>query len=226
MDNRFEKIIKIDPLLKTKFINVYDTTYEDGSHWYTASRRKKDDLCALKSDVEYQRSLPDAVSVFVILLGPAGSGDDPVVLLQNEFRHPIGRYGLSVPAGIIDPEDKTGLERDEVLIKTAKRELFEETNLDVDKQQFHKEWVINPEAASTPGFTDESNGLVCIVCSKEGSTTELNHSNAEATEHFGNFVLMNHTDTLTTITSGQKNSLMVTADLLYFVSGIWQYQLM
>ena len=37
---------KIATLAQTRFVSLYDLAYEDGSHYFDASRRQKDDLLA------------------------------------------------------------------------------------------------------------------------------------------------------------------------------------
>ena len=56
----------VKQLLETRFINVFDLQYEPGKHYYNATRRKAEDLTALKSDSEFQSMIPDAVSCFVL----------------------------------------------------------------------------------------------------------------------------------------------------------------
>ena len=56
--------------------------------------------------------------------------------MNREFRYPTGQYLLSVPAGLIDPEDCTGdSDNTASLIKTAMRELHEETGLKSDRRR-------------------------------------------------------------------------------------------
>ena len=142
----------IKTLLETKFIKVFDLQYAEGRHYYNATRRSADDLVAVKSTEEFQNMLPDAVSCIVIWNPSKG---EPKLLLNREFRYPAGQFLLSVPAGLIDPADK---EEKEPLLVTAKRELKEETGIEV--QDTDEIAVINPCLFSTPGMTDESNGLV------------------------------------------------------------------
>ena len=179
----------VKSLLDTKFIKVYDLQYAEGKHYYDATRRSVEELIATKTDEDFKKMLPDAVTCAVILVGDGKKGNadelgkdgmfEPRLLLSREFRYPAGRFLLSPPAGLIDPEDKEGylcaladesnkiseteLRRlaDEVLISTAKREIKEETGLTVGPDD--DIFVINQLLFSTPGMTDESNALVCAV---------------------------------------------------------------
>ena len=127
--------MKIKSLFESKFIKVFDLQYQEGRHYYNATRRDEEDLVAAKSTEEFKKMLPDAVSC-VVIWNPSGddekSGHEPCLLMNREFRYPTGQYLLSVPAGLIDPEDCTG-DNDNTapLIKTAMRELHEETGLKV-----------------------------------------------------------------------------------------------
>ena len=123
--------------------------------------------------------LPDAVSCVVIL-----NGSEPKLLLTYEFRYPLGQYILSVPAGLIDKRDEA--EADPI-ISTAKRELKEETNIDLSEEDRIE--VINHLLFSTPGMTDESNALVCIVIADE-RRLKLSQDGAEETECFDGFVTL------------------------------------
>ena len=93
---------KIDTLFENRYINVYDLCYEDGRHYYDASRRKKEDLVAASEKPE----LPDAVSAFVILRCLDGQER---LLLFHEYRYPTGQYVLSIPSGLIDEKGKLDL---------------------------------------------------------------------------------------------------------------------
>ncbi|WP_297628256.1 MULTISPECIES: NUDIX domain-containing protein [unclassified Nocardia] len=68
--------------------------------------------------------------------------DDNVVLI-NQYRHPIGRRLLELPAGLLDKLGEDPLE-------AAKRELAEETGLAA------REWSVLVDIALSPGFTDEA----------------------------------------------------------------------
>lgn len=168
----------IKTLLETKFIKVFDLQYAGGRHYYNATRRSADDLVAVKSTEEFQNMLPDAVSCIVIWNPSKG---EPKLLLNREFRYPAGQFLLSVPAGLIDPADKV---EDEPLLVTAKRELREETGIEVlDKDGLE---VVNPCLFSTPGMTDESNALVKIVLNRD-TLTGMSQDGAEGSECFDGF---------------------------------------
>ena len=108
--------------------------------------------------------------------------------MNREFRYPTGQYLLSVPAGLIDPEDCTG-DNDNTapLIKTAMRELHEETGLKVTEKDTVS--VINPCLFSTPGMTDESNALVKIVLNRD-SLNGMSQEGAVGGELFDGFDLL------------------------------------
>lgn len=68
--------------------------------------------------------------------------EDNLVLI-NQYRHPIGRRLLELPAGLLDKQGEDPLE-------AAKRELAEETGLAA------REWSVLVDVALSPGFTDEA----------------------------------------------------------------------
>ena len=58
---------QVKSLFDSKFIKVVDIQYEEGKHYYNATRREMDDLPCIKSDEAFQAMVPDAVSIALIL---------------------------------------------------------------------------------------------------------------------------------------------------------------
>lgn len=208
----------IKTLFDTRFIHVYDLQYAEGKHYYDASRRAVDDLMAAKSDEEFRNALPDAVSCFVILECP---GEEPKLLTFYEYRYPAGQFLLSVPAGLLDPADK---ETENPLFTTAIREIEEETGLRFGEgDAIH---TVSPLSFSTPGMTDESNALVCVVMHPE-DLSDLSQEGAVGSEKFDGFELLTKTQAREILRAGRdKNgnffSMMTWAGLIYFVSDLWK----
>ncbi|RDI44458.1 NUDIX domain-containing protein [Nocardia mexicana] len=73
----------------------------------------------------------------------AALDDDGNIVLINQYRHPIGRRLLELPAGLLDQPGEDPL-------AAARRELAEETGLAAS------EWSVLVDVALSPGFTDES----------------------------------------------------------------------
>ena len=171
---------QVKTLLKTPFLNVVDLQYAPGRHYYNATRKAPDQLPALKSDDAFRAMLPDAVTCVVILRTP---GIAPRLLLLREYRYPAGRFLLSPPAGLLDPED---LETDCPLLSAACREIAEETGITAAPARAE---VINPLLFSSPGLTDESNGLVLAVYDLP-DTDMLSQQGAVGSECFAGFRLL------------------------------------
>lgn len=207
----------ITPLFESKFIKVFDLEYEEGKHYYDATRRPLDKLMAIKTDGEFKTSLPDAVSCVVIL---KISEEEPRLLLTKEYRYPAGQFLLSPPAGLLDTADESA---ENPLLATARREIEEETGLVLsDRDSLH---VINPLLFSTPGMTDESNALVCAVVHLE-NTNALSQDGAVGTERFDGFELLTRKDALRILKNGRDDdgifySIFTWATLMYFVSDLW-----
>ncbi len=51
----------VKQLFDSPFIRVADLQYAPGKHYYNASRRKIEDMVAVKSEEEFRTMLPDAV---------------------------------------------------------------------------------------------------------------------------------------------------------------------
>ena len=210
---------KVETVLDKKFIRVYDLHYEDGAHYFDASRRPLDELVAAKTEGEFKKMLPDAVSCFVII--DNGDGHEKL-LLSYEYRYPTGRFVLGVPAGLMDPEDR---ETEQPLLETARREMFEECGIEIDYSK-DRLYVVNPLVFSTPGMTDESNGLVCVVL-KNPDLSKLNQKGALGQEFFDGFVFADKDKARDLLKKGADDnghfySVYTWAALMYFVSDMWK----
>ena len=210
---------QVQEILDKKFIRVFDLQYAEGAHYFDATRRAKEDIVAIKSEEEIKTMLPDAVSCVVIVLLP---GKEPQLLLSYEYRYPTGRFLLSVPAGLIDPEDK---DEAEPIVTTAIREIHEETGIVVDTRRDTVE-AINPFLFSTPGMTDESNALVKVVLHLD-NLDQLDQTGAVGQEFFDGFCFVNKEKALELLKNGVDDkghfySVYTWAALMYFVSDMWK----
>ena len=209
---------KIQTLVDTKYMKMYDLQYEEGKHYYDASRRPLDTLVAHKSDEDFKTMLPDAVSCFVILLV---EGEEPRLVTFYEYRYPTGQYLLSVPAGLIDPEDQKA---EDPLAVTAIREIKEETGLSFNEgDSIH---VVSPLALSSPGMTDESNALVCVLLHPK-DLSELSQEGAMGSELFSGFDLLTKEEAMEALRTGRDRygnfySMMTWAGLIYFATDMWK----
>lgn len=172
---------RVETVYTSRFLKCYDIQYEEGRHYYEASRREEKELVVRKTDEEFQKMLPDAVSIAVVLHLP---GDETRLLMSYEYRYPIGQFLLSPVAGLIDPED---IDSENPLVRTAIREIKEETGITV--KETDKVYVLNPCAFCTPGMTDESNAFLCAEITLD-NLDELNQNGAEGTEMFQGFELL------------------------------------
>ena len=209
----------VETVVDKKFLRVFDLKYEEGRHYFDATRRPLEKLVAPMTEEEFKSMLPDAVSCVVIVEIP---GKEPVLLFSYEFRYPTGRYLLGVPAGLLDPEDE---DAENPLIETAKREIHEETGIVVDEER-DDIFVINPLLFSTPGMTDESNGLVCVIL-RRNDLGELNQEGALGQECFDGFELVNKDQAKEILKAGVDGnghfySIYTWAALMYFVSDMWK----
>jgi len=218
MEDKKEMEIHVEPLFDSPFIRVADLQYAPGKHYYNASRRTFEDMVAVKTDQEFKTMLPDAVSCIVVLDMP---GEEPRMLLSYEYRYPAGHFLLSLPAGLIDEEDKV---RENPIISTAVREIGEETGLSVEERDTVT--VVNPLLFSTPGMTDESNAFVCAVLHPR-DLSALSQDGAVGSELFGGFQLVTKEAAREILRKGRDEAgnyypLITWAGLLYFVSDLWR----
>ena len=208
----------VKSLFDSKFIKVFDLQYEEGKHYYDATRRSLDRIAALKSSEEFRAMLPDAVTCVVIL---NIKDEEPKLLLSKEYRYPAGQFLLSPPAGLLDPED-AGTENP--ILTAAKRELKEETGLTITEKD--SLFVINPLLFSSPGMTDESNALACAVVRLEDKSG-LSQDGAVGSECFDGFELLSKEEAMEILKNGKDKdgvfySVYTYCCLMYFVSDLWR----
>ncbi len=215
-----EVIIKKENIIHiadNKFLNLYNLNYNEGRPYFVASRRGLDDLACLKKE-DYTKMIPDAVScVFIVKT----KDNEHRLILAREFRYPTGHFALGVPAGLIDKDDK---DCENPLYEAAKRELFEECGFKMDDNDTISQ--INPLLFSSPGMTDESNGMVCVVCERD-DLSFMDQSGCEKTEVFDGFVALTKEEALTLIKKGVDDrglfySVYTFIALMWFVSDMWK----
>lgn len=204
----------IKQLYDAKFLRLYDLQYREGAHYFDVSRRTADNLVARKTDDEFKTMLPDAVTIAVVV---EAKGDEPRLLLNYEYRYPVGQYLLSPVAGLIDPDDSTAGE--DPLIHAAKREIYEESGLKVKDNDIIR--VISPCAFSSPGMTDESNALLYAHIHID-SISELSHDGAEGSELFRGYELIDKEEARRLLSDGRDKygnyfSISTMIVLVYFM---------
>ncbi|MGC4932065.1 NUDIX domain-containing protein [Gordonia sp. DT30] len=69
--------------------------------------------------------------------------DEGRIAMVRQYRHPLGRRLLELPAGLLDQGGESPVD-------AARRELAEEADLSADR------WRLLVDLASSPGFTDEA----------------------------------------------------------------------
>lgn len=203
------------PLLAgNRFIKLYEVFNSGEKHYVCASRHEPDELVAALSEDARKDALPDAVSCFVVL---AVEGEEPKLVLNWEYRYPVGQYLLSVPAGLIDEGDKAACDP---LALTAGRELGEECGISLEESDVVQ--IINPLVWSTPGLTDESNALVYVRLNR-AKAPAFCQDGAEGTEDFDGVLLVDKQQARELLDSGRdprggRYPLFTWAALMYFLS--------
>ena len=125
---------KVEKLTDEKWLNLFAATYENRGHtgrWVFASRRP---------DPPAGRPAGDAVLIVPLLRNP---GEPARLVLIREFRVPVGDVVLAFPAGL--------LEEGEPLEETVRRELREETGLEVAQIK-----RVTQPLFTSGGMTDET----------------------------------------------------------------------
>lgn len=209
---------QVETVYDSRFIKVFDLQYEPGKHYFDATRRTKENLAAVKTEEEFKQMLPDAVSCIVIL---KIKGQEPRLVLSREYRYPAGQFLLSVPAGLLDPEDAQAANPE---FHAAIRELREETGIELEARDSIQ--LVNPLVFSTPGMTDESNALVQITLNRE-KMPKVSQEGAVGSECFDGFLLLTREEARKILKDGVDDQgifypLYTWAAMMCFVTGIWE----
>ena len=110
-------------------------------------------------------------------------------------------------------------------VQERKREIYEETGIVVDENR-DEIFVINKLLFSSPGMTDESNGLVCVKLHLD-NLDMLDQTGAVGQEFFDGFELVSEEKARELIRAGIDDkghyySVYTWAALMYFISGLWK----
>jgi ADP-ribose pyrophosphatase len=157
-------IKSITTLADTKYLKLYNAEYTNKSgksrNWSIASRK---DLVTLNNT--YFNGTEDRIDAVIIVathLDKATHASEEKLVVIKQFRVPLNDYVYEIPAGLID--DGEDFET------TVRRELKEETGLDLLKIDYNK---TKPKAYISTGMTDESAALVYCTCVGKVSTDYL-----------------------------------------------------
>jgi ADP-ribose pyrophosphatase len=148
------KVNNLTLLAETKFLSLVDAEYENKKgttkHWIIASRK---DFKTLKN--QYFNEVKEKIDAVVIM---ALHKELKKLVLIKQFRVPLNDYVYELPAGLVD--------EDELMEQAVKRELREETGLNLLEIDYNK---TKNGVYISAGMTDESVALV--YCSCEGTVS-------------------------------------------------------
>ena len=133
-----------------KFITRYNLTYETKDH-----KEKIYEIISRNKEIKSFEQLHGQKADAVVIIVTDESGEK--ILMDREFRMAVGDWVYNFPAGLIDPGETPQ--------EAAKRELFEETGLEL----YQVDDLIGP-SYSAVGFSNEIN--VCIVGKARGEFQE------------------------------------------------------
>lgn len=143
------KLVKLEKLHEGKFLSYYVATYiTNKGHEKLYEFISRDNNLTLE---KFGHNEPAGVGMVTF------SRDKSKILLQQEFRMACNEWVYNFPAGLID--------EGETPVEAAKRELKEETGLDL----ISIEAVLSPSFASQ-GTSDEK--MVIVICRVDGEIKE------------------------------------------------------
>jgi ADP-ribose pyrophosphatase len=137
-------ILKVEKLTDQKWLNLFAATFKHGDHngrWVFASRKPGDNPYQIGERC-------DAVLIVAIL---HEEGRPPRLVVEKEFRVPVGDYTIGLPAGLLDPGEN--------IEQTVRREMLEETGFAVTAIR-----RVTPPLYSTAGMTDEAVAMAFVDC--------------------------------------------------------------
>jgi ADP-ribose pyrophosphatase len=133
------RILQVEKLTDEKWLNLFAASFEHNGHagrWVFASRKPR----------AYEGPAGDAVLIVAVLRVP---GEPPRLVLEKEFRVPVGDYVIGLPAGLFEPGESVE--------DTVRREMLEETGLEV--VSFKR---ITPPLYSSSGMSDEATAIAFV----------------------------------------------------------------
>jgi len=177
------KVTKIDVLAETKYLKLYNAEYinKNGKtrNWTIASRK---DLDTVKN--KFFNGTEDNIDAVIIV---ATHIEQNKIVIIKQFRVPINDYVYELPAGLVDSGED--------FMTTVKRELKEETGLDLIQIDYEKS---KTKAYVSTGMTDECISLIYCTCKGNISSKYL-----EADEDI-EAMLLSKEEAIELINSGNK----------------------
>jgi len=132
----------------------YEVAFEDGKirnmDYYMASRHDKEHLLARLEKL----TRPDGVLIALY----EKNKEDIKFLLTKQFRQPIGKRIISIPAGLMEENDKD-------VFETARREAKEEAGVIIDDLE-----LLAPPSPTSSGLSDETVSIVLARIVKKETT--------------------------------------------------------
>jgi ADP-ribose pyrophosphatase len=134
-------ILHTTQLTQQKWLNLFRREFrhqDQTGAWIFASRHSRPEIPPRKVD---------AVLIVPLLLA---DGHEPRLVVTREYRVPLGCYEVGFPAGLV--------EEGETIASTTRRELREETGLEVAEIL-----LVSPITYSSAGMTDEGVVMVFVT---------------------------------------------------------------
>lgn len=190
------KILSIEALDKGKWIQTRKINYQDpkGNErvWEMVVRTTRTDTTNV-----------DAVCVLGILKYPKASNE---LVLIKQFRPPVGKVVIELPAGLIDPKES--------IESTAIRELLEETG-------YHGKFISqSPVVYSDPGLANANMSLATVHIDMEDPANKAPKPQLEDGEFIDTFTLPldNLVDDL--VKMSETEACVIDSKLYHFATGL------
>lgn len=143
------KVNKVTTLADTKYLKLYNAEYTNKNgeikNWTVASRKELDTI-----NNKFFNGSEEKIDAVIIV---ANHIQENKLVVIKQFRVPINDYVYELPAGLVDSGED--------FITTVKRELKEETGLDLIEIDYEK---TKSKVYISTGMTDECVALVFCSC--------------------------------------------------------------
>ena len=156
------RLVEIKKVLPGRFVTRYDLVYVTSDN-----KTKVYEMLSRRNNISSHEDLRSSKTDAVVLV--MHNKDKSKILLNYEYRMAVGESVYNFPAGLID--------KDETALEAARRELFEETGLNLCEIE-----TVWPESYSSVGVSNEKS--LCVIGKADGEFKLSTSTEEEISAHW------------------------------------------